>query len=134
MTKSKGFTLIEAMIAVAIIGILAAIAYPAYNNHVQKSRRETAKADLLAAAQLLERFYAINYTYVGATAGSTGTISATSPSSGTAFYGLALSGLTATSYTISATPISGGPQASDKCGTLTIDQAGNKTAADASCW
>lgn len=134
MRNVKGFTLIEIMIAMAILGILMAISYPSYISHIQKSRRETAKADLLASAQLLERFYAINYTYSGASAGSGGTISASSPSSGTAFYTIGLSDLTATSYTLSATPISGGPQASDKCGTLSIDQAGNKSAAEASCW
>ena len=53
-----GFTLIEAMIAVAIVAILAAIAFPSYDRFVRSSRLENARADLLNNAQRLERYYA----------------------------------------------------------------------------
>ena len=62
----QGFTLIEVMIAVVIIAVLAAIAYPNYNNHVVKTRRAAAAACLLENQQLLERFYTTNLTYGGA--------------------------------------------------------------------
>lgn len=132
--RQQGFTLIEVMITVAIIGILAAIAYPSYTNHIQKSRRETAKAEMLASAQLMERFYAINYSYATATAGASGTIRDKSPIEGTAYYDVTLENLTASTYTIKATPIAGSAQASDKCGTLSINQAGVKTSTSGSCW
>ncbi len=65
-TKHKGFTLIELMIAAAIIAIIAAIAYPSYQDSVRKSRRVDAKAALLNAAQVLERCYTEKSTYKGA--------------------------------------------------------------------
>jgi type IV pilus assembly protein PilE len=59
-TRSKGFTLTEIMIVVAIIGIIAAIAYPSYQDSVRKSRRADARAVLLEAAQFMERRYTEN--------------------------------------------------------------------------
>ena len=66
LKNNQGFTLIEVMIAVVIIAVLAAIAYPSYNNHVVKTRRAAAAACLLENQQLLERYFTTNLTYVGA--------------------------------------------------------------------
>ena len=60
-----GFTLIEAMIAVAIVAILAAIAFPSYDRFIRSSRLENARADLLNNAQRLERYYAQNRKFTG---------------------------------------------------------------------
>lgn len=129
MNKQKGFTLIELMITVAVVAILAAIAYPSYTQHVQKGRRESAKAELLSFVQNLERHYAIKYTYDASLADLS--IPTQIPANGAAHYNITLN-KTATSYTLTATPT--GVQSGDKCGTLSINQAGVKTAAVSSCW
>lgn len=63
--KEKGFTMIEILIVVAIVGILAAIAVPSYQSSIKKSQRADAKAALLGFAAAMERNYMINGTYAG---------------------------------------------------------------------
>uniref|UniRef100_UPI0015D3C4A0 type IV pilin protein n=1 Tax=Ningiella ruwaisensis TaxID=2364274 RepID=UPI0015D3C4A0 len=69
MRRSKGFTLIELMIVVAIIGIIAAIGYPSYQGMVKSSARAAAQADLMAFASAMERHSAANFNYAGAASG-----------------------------------------------------------------
>lgn len=125
--KCSGFTLVELMIVVAIIGILASIGYPAYVENARTTKRSAAQAELMEAASLLERFFTENNTYVG------GALSFTqSPRTGTAAYSLTLV-QAATTFTVTATPTGG--QSVDKCGTLTYNQAGAKTATGTgTCW
>ena len=134
-TNQAGFTLIELMITVAVIGILAAIAYPSYTQYVQRAARAEARALLLENAQFLERNYTTSNRYDQTSGGAAITLPRTqSPVSGTAKYNLTLSAVAAQSYTLSAAPT--GSMAGDACGTLTLTNAGVQGAggAVADCW
>lgn len=127
----RGFTLIELMITVAIVGILAAIAYPSYTKYVQRGYRSEGIAMLNDAAARMERFYAQGNAYnVGTDLTKIGISSNTSP---TGKYQLSVSS-TDTSYTLTVIPQ--GPQASDTCGTMTLNQAGGRTPdpSTTTCW
>lgn len=132
---NKGFTLIEMMITVTIIGILSSIAYPSYISYINEAHRADAKAILMQSAQDMERVYTANNSY------SSGTLSqSVSPVSGTALYNIvfATGQPTASTYTILASPITGSAAENDPCGTLSINQLGVKTvtgsASVSDCW
>lgn len=133
--RQRGFTLIELMIGVAVLGILVAIAYPGYRDQVAKGHRADARTALLALAQRMERFYTERSTYVGATLGAAGIFPAASENG---YYTLSIAAQTADGFTIKAVPA--GVQAGDKCGSYLFNQLGQKTlGADAtlgvaSCW
>ena len=147
MKKSKGFTLLELMIVVAIIGIIAALGYPSYQEQVAKTRRADCGGALVGLANAMERFYSVNSTYLGAgvSAANTGAPAATLYSStcpvdgGTPSYNLSISAATASTYTLQAVPT--GPQTGDRCGTLTLSNTGVKNVSGAesgvtweACW
>ena len=132
--RATGFTLIELMIVVAVVAILAAIAVPSYQEQVRKSRRGLAKADMVEYAQMAERYFTVNNTYVGFTLPTT---QSPREAGATARYTLSPSPFTdPTTFTITATAV--GSQASDRCGNLSISNTGAKTksgSADLSeCW
>jgi type IV pilus assembly protein PilE len=144
--SSRGFTLIEIMITVAIIAILSAIAIPSYFQYVVRSNRAEAKTVMLQASQFFERSYTVNNSYCGSSCGSDLTVAVTvalpatlikTPSSGTTLYDLTATASQST-YTISATPTLTGSMKNDKCGTLTYNNLGVKgqaTTGDvATCW
>ncbi|HWT15121.1 MAG TPA: type IV pilin protein [Patescibacteria group bacterium] len=128
MKRSNGFTLIELMIAVAIVAILAAIALPSYQDSVRKSRRADAIRVIGEIRMAQERWRADRPTY--------GTLADVgNPGAASSHYVYTVTGNTATAYTITATAQGG--QASDKqgaisCTPLSITQAGTKS--PAACW
>lgn len=126
--RPLGFTLIELMITVAVVGILAALAYPSYTEYVRRGKRTDAKAVLLEAAQLMERNYTESNSYAVNSAGTAMTLPVAlqqSPKgSAAANYTITLpsGSLTATAFVLNAAPT--GSMASDACGTLSINQLG----------
>lgn len=128
MNRQKGFTLMEVIIAAAIIGLLAAIAYPSYKDMVVRGNRTTAQGDLEAAAAAMAAYRSQNFTYTGATFGTgTGTVYRNvSPDSGPPQYDLELTVTSAQQYVIYAKPRSSGQQKDD--GAMGINQNGDR------CW
>jgi len=131
--RARGITLIELMIAVAIVGILATIAYPSYQNQVERSRRADAQGLLMETAQRLERCFTAYNAYDNAACDIADDVSggATLTSEG-GFYEVSATALNASDFTLQAVPQ--GPQTGDDCGTLTIQHTGRKGAAEADCW
>lgn len=131
----------ELMVVLAIIGILIALAYPSYEEHIRQSRRAEAESALFELAQYLERFYTVNGRYDQDSSGQAPTLPYTrvpTDQSATVYYQLAFadSSLTASGYTLNATPT--GVMAQDPCGTLTLTHKGvkgqNVNAILAQCW
>ena len=124
--NNRGFTLIELMIVIAIIGVLAAVGYPAYTSSVQKGNRADGIGGLLSLAGRMEEFYMNNDTYAGAVVAN-----ATSPNG---LYTMSITAQTAFGYTLTATTIPVGADA--ECGNLVLNSLGQKTDSlgNGNCW
>lgn len=137
--KLTGFSLIEVMVVVVVIGILAAVALPSYQESVRRGNRAAARAALLEAQQFMERFYAANNAYdqtLGSVAVALPARFASVPPESPK-YSLALSTTspaTATTYRLEATPL----QTDSKCAVLFVTNTGVKgttgTGSVADCW
>lgn len=124
-----GFTLIELMIVIAIVGVLSAVAYPSYIESVKRSDRSAARAALLESQQFMERFYAANSRYSKPRVNPV-TDDVTPPNlpirlqaipAGSPKYDLTVSAAAVNSYTLTATL-----RGTDKCGNLTLTNTGVK--------
>ncbi|WP_279236811.1 type IV pilin protein [Dyella sp. RRB7] len=146
--KPGGFTLIEALIVVAIMAILAAIALPTYQSYVRRSRRTAAKTTLLDVARREEAYYSTNNSYTTLDKlGYSGLVggSIPAPSSNQDYYNVTITlpdpnsqvtGANA-SFLVTATPQALGGQNQDTCGTYTLTDLGiqgNTGNTDTNCW
>ncbi|HSA70685.1 MAG TPA: type IV pilin protein [Burkholderiales bacterium] len=138
MRVARGFTLIELMITVAIVGILASIAYPSYQNHVRKGARASAQAAMLQIADRQSQ-YLLDARNFAVGPGALAALNVTVPTDVTVKYTVTVKAADGTdtpstppSYTIRATPVSGGQQAQD--GELTLTHTGAKTRAGNPGW
>lgn len=133
MQKNKGFTLIELMVVVAIIGILASVAIPAYGDYVTRSKISEAVAGLSDMRVRMEQFFQDNRTYVGACAANT--VAPLVPN--TSNFTFACSNQNITTYTVTATGVG-----SMNGFVYTVNQANTRATtgvksgwtANASCW
>ncbi len=131
MHNSRGFSLIELLIVVAMIGILASIAFGFYGDNVIASNRTEARTALQTAAGRLEKCRSLYGAYNHANCSYADFVTESN------YYGIT-GAVAATSFTLTATPVAGSPQVNDSdCTTLTLTNTGIKgaTGADTSrCW
>ena len=140
-TRQSGFTLIELMIVVAIVGILIAVALPSYRNYVLRGDRAAARAGLLDAQLFMERFYATNSSFARTVGASTDDVALpsrlTSVPADSPKYTIGVS--TTTAVTANTFLLEALPNGTDAlCGTLTLTHTGVKgnggTGTVADCW
>ncbi len=135
---AAGFSLLELMIVVAIIAILASIAFGSYQHHVVNTRRAAAAACLLERTQRLERFHTLHLSYPDATGAAA--ILAECGDGLARHYRINLSSISARAFALQAVPQGAQAKADTRCGTLTINQLGVRTvsgtanATPGECW
>ena len=130
--RTRGFSLVELIITLAIVALLVAVALPTYRDHMRKSRRAEAQAYLMAVAGRQQQFLIDSRAY----AASLATINVPMPTGVAASYNvtLAVAGGPPPTFALTAAPKPGTDQVYERCGTLGVDQTGAKMASLSSCW
>ena len=128
--KPRGFTLIELVIVMAVAAILAAIAIPNYSEFVMRSHRSAVQSFISDVASRQSQFFLDRRNYAATVAA----LNMAAPAEVGARYTVAIAVVAGppAGFQVTATPT--GAQATDRCGVLTIDQAGNRTAVSTRCW
>lgn len=129
--RSRGFTLIELMVVVAVIGILAAIAVPSYRNYVVRASRTAAQSELLELASLQEKIFLnsngytgdVTSAYNGTSGGGLGRTSGTTKD-GRYALSLAIDSAPSQTFVLTATPVAGSTQVGD--GNLSVSENGRR--------
>jgi type IV pilus assembly protein PilE len=120
--RARGFSLIELMTVLVIIGVLAAIAYPAYQDYVRRANRSTAQSFMMTIASRQEQYLLTNRSYAATAAA----LNLTAPTETNGRYTFSITLPTTTSYTITATAV-GNQVVANKFGDLTLSSDGTKT-------
>jgi type IV pilus assembly protein PilE len=139
--RHSGFSLIELMIAVVIIAVLVAIAYPSYTKRVTRTRRVAAEACLANYANYMERYYTTNLRYDqdgSATANPYPKQDCASTTQTGAYYNYPAPATSAATFTIQAVPTGNQATNDAKCGTISLDQKGTRSVSGtdgvSNCW
>ena len=118
---NAGFTLIELMVMVAIVGILAIIAYPSYQDSVRNGHRSDAQSYMMSVAQLEQQYFTDNRSYAGTVAALNSSV----PASVSPYYTISIATPAGPPPGYTITAMATGSQVAD--GNLTLDNLGNKT-------